>query len=173
MSHELSDLIDHALLDLRSLLDVFSSTAQSYGQQEDTVTVLLSMLRHRLSPVFRAKGIELDWDGQPLPPHFLPEDRQRLQLLRLLQEACANIIKHAQASKVILRTWVEDQIVTIEVQDNGRGMRASETTPNPRPGNGLNNMAVRANKLGAQMTIQSTDEGTCIRLVFPPSAPAH
>lgn len=165
-SDELSELIDHALLDLRSLLDVFSSTAQNHNDDDDTVSLLLSMLRHRLTPVFRVQGIRLDWDAQPLPPQFLPEDRQRLQLLRLLQEACANIIKHAHASCVTMRTHVDEKAIVIEVQDDGRGMEVSDSTSGQKHGHGLNNMSVRAAKLGAELVIESTTAGTCVRLIF-------
>lgn len=166
-SAELSELIDHALLDLRSLLDVFSSTAQNHHNDDDTVSLLLSMLRHRLGPVFRAQGIRLDWDAQPLPPQFLPEDRQRLQLLRLLQEACANIIKHAQAKTVTLSTAVNKNTIMIEVQDDGQGIDTARAQSNQRAGHGMNNMSVRAAKLGAELVIESTPKGTCVRLIFP------
>jgi signal transduction histidine kinase len=171
-SGELSELIDHALLDLRSLLDVFSSTTENHHQDDDTVSLLLSMLRHRLTPVFRAQGIHLDWDGQPLPPQFLPEDRQRLQLLRLLQEACANIIKHAHATRVTMRTQVREHAIVVEVQDDGQGMEAANTPSGPKSGHGLNNMSVRAAKLGAELVIESTASGTCVRLIFPRPAKA-
>ena len=165
-SDELCELIDHALLDLRSLLDVFSSTAQNHHDDDDTVSLLLSMLRHRLTPVFRAQDIRLDWDAQPLPPQFLPEDRQRLQLLRLLQEACANIIKHAHATLVTMRTHVDTQTIVIEVQDDGRGMEISKPTSGQKHGHGLSNMSVRAAKLGAELVIESSAAGTCVRLIF-------
>jgi signal transduction histidine kinase len=171
-SDELSELIDHALLDLRSLLDVFSSTAQNHND-DDTVSLLLSMLRHRLTPVFRAQGIRLDWDAQPLPAQFLPEDRQRLQLLRLLQEACANIIKHAHATLVTMRTHVDTQTIVIEVQDDGRGMEISKPTSGQKHGHGLNNMSVRAAKLGAELVIESSAAGTCVRLIFPRPSEAN
>ncbi len=166
-SDELSELIDHALLDLRSLLDVFSSAAQNHHDDDDTVSLLLSMLRHRLSPVFRVQGIRLYWDAQPLPPQFLPEDRQRLQLLRLLQEACANIIKHAQAKTVTLSTTVNKNTIVIEVQDDGQGIDAARAQSTQRAGHGMNNMSVRAAKLGAELVIESTLKGTCVRLIFP------
>lgn len=166
-SEELSELIDHALLDLRSLLDVFSSTSQNHSDDDDTVSLLLSMLRHRLTPVFRAQGIHLDWDAHPLPPQFLPEDRQRLQLLRLLQEACANIIKHAKATHVTMRTRVDENTVMIEVQDDGQGMSVAEIRTAQQATHGLNNMSVRAARLGAELVIQSNSDGTCVRLIFP------
>ncbi len=88
MALELSGLIDHALLDLRSMLDVFSNNKSLDAEgSQDTVSVLLGMLRHRLAPVFRSQNMVFDWQSEALPPDFLQSDRDRLQLLRLLQEA--------------------------------------------------------------------------------------
>lgn len=38
---------------------------------------------------------------------------------------------------------------------------------NQRAGHGMNNMSVRAAKLGAKLVIESTPKGTCVRLIFP------
>jgi signal transduction histidine kinase len=166
-SAELAELIDHALLDLRSVLDVFSSTNNpDINDRQDAVSVLLGMLRHRLAPVFRSQAIEFDWQSEPLPHEFLQGDRDRLQLLRLLQEACANIIKHAQAKLVTFRIHVSDSAIVFEVRDDGRGMDASKAEPRKRTGQGMSSMAARATRLGAQLAIDSSDEGTCIRLNF-------
>jgi len=166
MSVELSELIDQALLDLRSMLDVFSSNKNLDGDEsEDTVSVLLGMLRHRLAPVFRSQAIDFDWQAEPLPHDFLQGDRDRLQLLRLLQEACTNVIKHAQARRVSLRTHVTTSAIVFEVSDDGRGIEASKVT-SKRTGHGLANMMARATRLGAQLMIDSSSEGTCVRLIF-------
>jgi signal transduction histidine kinase len=166
MSIELSELIDHALLDLRSMLDVFSSHKYHVdGEEQDTVSVLLGMLRHRLAPVFRSQTIEFDWQAEPLPHDFVQGDRERLQLLRLLQEACTNIIKHAQAQHVSMRTYVTSSAIVFEVHDDGKGIEASKGT-SQRTGHGMASMAARATRLGAQLVIDSSAEGTCIRVIF-------
>lgn len=166
-AEELTALIDNALLDLRSLLDVFSTAAQKNKHEDDTVSLLLSMLRHRLTPIFRTQGMHLQWDTEPLPAKFLPDDRQRLQLLRLLQEACANIIKHSQATVVTLRTRAHAQHIEIEVRDNGQGIEKARHQATRKSGHGLNNIAVRAQRLHAQLVIDSDASGTAIRLIFP------
>ena len=54
----------------------------------------------------------------------------------------------------------------IEVQDDGRGMEISKPTSGQKHGHGLNNMSVRAAKLGAELVIESSAAGTCVRLIF-------
>lgn len=164
---ELSELIDHALLDLRSMLDVFSSHQFADGDEsQDAVSLLLAMLRHRLAPVFRSQGVSFDWQASPMPHSFLTSDHDRLQLLRLLQEACTNIIKHANAQAIALRTHVSESAIVFEVSDDGQGIEASKAKSGKHTGHGLANMADRAARMGAQLAIESTHEGTCVRLIF-------
>lgn len=167
MALEVSSLIDHALLDLRSMLDVFSNNknADTEGSQ-DTVSVLLGMLRHRLAPVFRSQEIAFDWQSEALPHDFLEGDRERLQLLRLLQEAFSNIIKHAKAHAIVLRSHVSDSVIVFEVSDDGQGIKASQAKSGKHQGHGLASMADRAARIGAQLVIESTPQGTCVRLIF-------
>ena len=164
---ELSELIDHALLDLRSMLDVFSSHKFADGDESpDVVSLLLAMLRHRLAPVVRSQGGTFDWQTAPMPHSFLTSDQDRLQLLRLLQEACTNIIKHANAHAIALRTHVSESAIVFEVSDDGQGIEASKAKSGKHTGHGLANMADRAARMGAQLAIESTHEGTCVRLIF-------
>lgn len=164
---EVSDLIDHALLDLRSMLDVFSNPqhADAAGS-EDTVSVLLGMLRHRLAPVFRSQNIAFDWQSEALPHDFLVSDRERLQLLRLLQEAFSNIIKHAKASTIALKSHVSDNVIVFEVSDDGQGIDTANAGAVKRGGHGMANMADRAARLGAQLQLESSAKGTSVRVVF-------
>lgn len=167
LAQEVSDLIDHALLDLRSMLDVFSNhqLADAAGS-EDTVSVLLGMLRHRLAPVFRSQNIAFDWQSEALPHDFLVSDRERLQLLRLLQEAFSNIIKHAKASTIALKSHVSDNVIVFEVSDDGQGIDTANAGAVKRGGHGMANMADRAARLGAQLQLESSAKGTSVRVVF-------
>lgn len=163
----LTHLIDQALLDLRSMLDVFSSPPWTSDQEDqETVSLLLAMLRHRLAPIFRSQGIEFEWQTGVLPHDFLKNDEDRLQLLRCLQEACTNIIKHAKATQVLLKTHVTSSQIVFEVHDNGCGIEAASAgKPSPQ-GHGLNNIATRSTQMDAQFMIQSNKQGTCVTLTF-------
>jgi signal transduction histidine kinase len=101
-----------------------------------------------------------------MPHSFLTSDQDRLQLLRLLQEACTNIIKHANAHAIALRTHVSESAIVFEVSDDGQGIEASQLKSGKYNGHGLANMADRAARMGAQLVIESTHEGTCVRLIF-------
>ncbi|AEJ40508.1 histidine kinase [Sulfobacillus acidophilus TPY] len=86
----------------------------------------------------------------------------KVGVFRIVQEALANIAKHAQATQVTLAAELAETVLTMTIQDNGRGF---DPTPG-RPGHyGLTTMAQRAALVGATWTIQSAPgEGTVCQL---------
>jgi len=103
-----------------------------------------------------------------LPPAIeLVVDAQR-QLLRIVQEALANVRKHAQASRVIV--VVENQIdaLRIEVRDDGKGFDPG-SVPTSRGGRfGLKTMTERAASIGATVAVSSRPaEGTQVVVTLP------
>lgn len=162
---QFAEAIDGALLDLRNVLDVLSTTPGEAS--EEVVSNLLGSLRWRIEPALRAKHIALNWRVDPLPAGFLPTERERLQLMRLLQEAFTNVLKHSQAHQLQFSARADAQGVTLMLQDDGIGFDA-----NTRQGLGLGNMRKRAARLNATLSIDSAPrQGTQVRLHWPGSRP--
>jgi signal transduction histidine kinase len=86
-------------------------------------------------------------------------------LYRIAQEALHNIVKHAQASAVVLRLTRQPREILLEVRDNGRGFDPT----GPFPGHlGLLSMWERATKMGATLTIESAPgQGTRLSVRIP------
>ena len=98
-----------------------------------------------------------------------PEPEIRLDtketLYRISQEAIHNIIKHAQASEVVLRLECTGSQVCLEVSDNGRGFDPSADYPGHL---GLQSMRERAARGMGKIEIDSTPgRGTKIQLIIP------
>ncbi|MDT8998056.1 type IV pili methyl-accepting chemotaxis transducer N-terminal domain-containing protein [Paucibacter sp. APW11] len=99
-------------------------------------------------------------DGLPLPP-----DHQ-VQVLHIIQEALSNVRKHAEADHVRVRV---EQLPrwSFEVQDNGLGFEAP-SSERAQTHVGLQIMRERAQRIGAQLSIERPPEGgTLVRLVLP------
>lgn len=92
---------------------------------------------------------------------------QQEALYRIGHEALHNIVKHAHATKVVVRLCQQADYVSLEVHDNGRGFDPS----GPFPGHlGLSSMQERAAKIGATLEVESTPgAGTriCVRVGRP------
>lgn len=167
VTESISRAIDDALCELRSVLDVLSANVGSDDPEDDPIAHLLGRLRYRLQPIFRAQGIDIDWQVEPLPRDFLPTDQLRLQLLRLMQEACANVLKHAHASNISVCARTTCDCVVVELRDDGIGIDRGRRGGESQNGYGMANMFQRAKDMGAALAIRDLNPGTSIRLVFP------
>jgi signal transduction histidine kinase len=88
----------------------------------------------------------------------------------ILEEAINNTRKHAQASRVLVRLAVEDDLFVAEVIDNGRGFDLEAVTKSygTRGSLGMINLRERADLIGGTVNIESVPgKGTCVTLVVP------
>lgn len=88
---------------------------------------------------------------------------QEVVLLRAVQEALANVRRHAQASQVTVRLATDDTGARMEVDDDGVGFTPQEVTS----GFGLSGMRSRAAEVGGELEIASSPGGgtrLCLRM---------
>jgi signal transduction histidine kinase/ligand-binding sensor domain-containing protein len=98
----------------------------------------------------------------------LPERVER-NLFRVGQEALTNAARHAGATRVRVRLDYEGGRVRLEVEDDGRGFRASEQTNGGDSGGfGLEGMRERVTQLGGELHIDSRPgAGTQVTATVP------
>lgn len=98
-------------------------------------------------------------------------ERQKLQVIFIIQEALSNVRKHAQAEHVEVRVENDDDL-TVEIIDDGIGI--DERVVEARRGQhvGLSIMAERASRIGANVSVERASPigGTRVKLVLPASA---
>jgi signal transduction histidine kinase len=149
---------------LRECIDDLRLTIDSLESGGDELLPALGNFRWRIEGRLARMGIELEWrvDDLPALPDLSP--RKLLHILRILQEAVANVLKHAQATRIRLEATVfaNGQGVSIRVSDNGKGLAMPGTE-----GRGLGNMARRAASVGGHVSVSSTAEGTTVELQLP------
>lgn len=97
--------------------------------------------------------------GEPRPLH--PE--LEVGLLRIAQEALTNVRKHAKARHTTLTLSYLDDLVLMDIQDDGVGLQ-----PVASGGFGLRSMRERVDALGGQMTVESeAGLGTTLAVSLP------
>lgn len=93
---------------------------------------------------------------------------ESLHLLLVIQEAVSNCIRHGRAQEATVSLKMLKQGIRLSVRDNGCGFNPEATTGT---GHGLDNMAVRARKIGGRFAVMSkVNEGTRIVLDLPKEA---
>src|SRR5262249_44095248 len=107
------------------------------------------------------------WQVQDLPlvPHLGP--RTVLQVLRILQEAVTNVLKHADARTITVRTGADElspgrHRVCIQLIDDGAGLGGATL-----PRRGFPHMRRRGADIGATLEIDGTGRGTRVCLLIP------
>ena len=90
------------------------------------------------------------------------------QVVRIVQEALANVRKHAQASAVQVRFDHEGGGTNVTVSDNGHGFDLAEVEASQGMRFGLLTMRERAESVGGSLTITTAPgRGTKVRLHMP------
>jgi signal transduction histidine kinase len=91
---------------------------------------------------------------------------QSLALFRILQEALSNVALHAYAKHINVALGLTDQQLSLEIQDDGRGIRAEEVTA--LRSLGVLGMRERAKHLGWTFNIQGEPgKGTIVKVSVP------
>jgi signal transduction histidine kinase len=88
-------------------------------------------------------------------------------ILRVTQEALANAVRHADTDRVTVRLRVCEDLVVLEIADNGRGFDVA-ARQETAVGLGLGAMRDRVAEHGGQLSIDSAPGmGTRVRACFP------
>jgi two-component system sensor histidine kinase UhpB len=99
---------------------------------------------------------ELDWSLPKLEPEV------ELVIYRVAQEALTNVLRHADATEVVVTLRQEDGQVVLEVADNGRGL------PSDAVEQGMRGMRERAIVINAHLDVHARPQGgTCLLLSVP------
>jgi two-component system nitrate/nitrite sensor histidine kinase NarX len=152
--------VDEAHTELREMLATYRAPLDRQG-----LAPALEKLTARLA---QESGMHVLFQND-CHPFDLPAAAE-LQILRIAQEALANVRKHAQAHtvRVLLARHAGDAHVLL-VEDDGVGFSALRHSAPPGEHIGLSIMEERARRIGAELHLESEPgEGTRVELVFSP-----
>ncbi len=145
-----------SLTDLRLVID-------SLDPVLNDLPTLLGMMRVRFVDQLESANIELEWAVTELPEIDNMSPRNILHVMRIVQEAMTNSIKHSGSNRMTLATGVIDnKRIYIDVIDYGCANHAAQTNKS----RGITNMHYRAKQLGGELVIKHTETGTSVRLLL-------
>jgi two-component system nitrate/nitrite sensor histidine kinase NarX len=144
---ELADLTEEAYRDVReAILGLRESSRADRG--------LVEGLRAYLDKYSHQSGVRAtlatDFDAEPA---LWP--RAEVQVIRVIQEALANVRKHSGASSAVVRISNGDDWVTFAIEDDGRGFDLGGTLLDRDSGFGLHTMRERMELIGGTLAIDS------------------
>ncbi len=152
---------------LRESIEDLQLIIDSLEPVENDLLTVLGTLRYRLQDRLGKGGIELQWNVVDLPPLPMLTPHSVLSILRIVQEAFANCLKHSGATRIAVTTGLKgepgvDEAAHIAIVDNGQGIQ-----PRRGAGRGMENMRRRAAALGGRLLVTSHAGRTEVLLEFP------
>ena len=148
-------------LGLQDLRATVRAVRNPYWKAGNSLTHMLRTLADEFAERNRASV----WTRLTVPNSLPLSDDQRLEILRIVQEALTNIQKHAQARNVYLTLKQAGNELILVVRNDGRDF------PSNNGGSatyGLQGMRERAALLGGTIAVEKPDEGgTAVTLTMP------
>jgi two-component system, NarL family, sensor kinase len=128
-----------------------------------------------------AEAIERLWNLTGIPQRYQaqlevgdleeePPREIRILLYRAAQEALANVVRHAGATRVALRLWQSKGRIGLAVQDDGGGFDVTRLTSlkSPAPeGIGVRSIREQAAARGGEFHVESGAGGTTVSIILP------
>ncbi|GGA64858.1 GGDEF domain-containing protein [Edaphobacter acidisoli] len=143
----------------RSIWDLRAITAQ------DTLPTRLTRLADQTGTPQLQINLTIGGTYRPLAPGVETE------VLRIAQEALANVTRHAQATRAAIDLRYHSKRLTLTITDNGRGFDTTNTTLPANGHFGLQGMRERAEQIGANLAVSSVPgQGSTVTLDAPIAA---
>ena len=119
--------------------------------------------------VTERSGLEIALE---VPAEFERLSREmELVMFRLVQECLTNIHRHSGSKNAVIRLTRDRDVVSLDVQDEGKGISAERLSEIQSRGSGIGirgmRERVRVRQFGGHMDIESNHGGTRISFKFP------
>lgn len=144
---------------LRGTLDDLRLMIDSLDEACADLSVALGMFRKRMEPSLARLSVQVQWHTAHLPDLPAVSPTIVLNVMRIVQEAITNVLKHAHCKQLQVAAEWHDGLLTISISDSGIGMGASAGA-----GRGLASMRERARIIAGELQILDNAPGTRVQL---------
>ena len=157
----LTPLLDKITSNSTESVQLIQDTIWAIQTKNDNFQQFIDKIRGFATQVLAAINISLVLDNQVVSDKNLLSIEQRKNAYLIFKESINNIVKHAQATKVNVKIWREQNQIFMQIEDNGCGFDTNAVFE----GNGLHNFEQRAEEGEMKVNIESKlGKGTKILL---------
>src|SRR4030095_7593472 len=136
----------------------------SINTQHDTLEEMLARMRRFASELFDHTDTRYQFKLEEGSADKKLDMEHRRDIYLIFKESLNNIYKHASATNVFIRLALINQLLEMEIKDDGKGFNPGDSTHR----NGLKNLKARVEKWKGQIKIESAaGEGTVIQVSIP------
>lgn len=87
------------------------------------------------------------------------DDKQKLMLFRIIQEQVSNVLRHAEAKRIIIDLKLKGKLINLSIVDNGKGFELDKVKF--KKGVGLSNIESRAHLFNGEVSITTAPGKGC------------
>lgn len=139
--------------DLRIMVDALAN-------EDGNLANAMADFRYRTDRRLLGSGFSITWDFS-IADETLLAPTVILQILRVLQEANNNALRHSGARNIIVAVKAAEGRLTASLADDGKGIDFTA-----REGRGMANMRKRCREIGARLDITDKGPGTMVALTM-------
>lgn len=173
-----SDLHDSVSHELLSLKNSFEEKTDSTNTKIDAIINDIRIISRNLHPIMfdkiglKESVVQLVERTQSVNDFLVTAEidykeslspESELQLYRIIQEGLSNIIKYANAVAAKITISDKNNLIHVEIKDNGKGFNVTETLSGSHAF-GLHNIIERSRAIGGEAKIISDKKGTIITI---------
>lgn len=144
-----------ALADLRVVVN-------SLSVDSGDLAFALGMYRDKYLTPLESLGVEIEWNMEKLPALTGLTGSEVLNIVRLLQEAQNNALRHGEVKKLALSALLKDDKVEIRVENSG-----GQAFEPKQMGIGLNSIRQRSDLLHGTVDFEPTVSGMLLTICIP------
>jgi signal transduction histidine kinase len=149
----------------RHMVSLLDEIVWAVNPANDSLPNLANYLCHVAEEFVRTANMRCRLDVDDLLPAIPLTSEMRHSLYLIVREALNNAVKHSEATETWLRIHYKEKMLSIIIEDNGRGFIAADAAGT---GNGLPNMRSRIEKIGGFFECDSKPgKGTIFRIQLP------
>ncbi|MCB1042729.1 MAG: hypothetical protein KDC35_07310 [Acidobacteria bacterium] len=145
----------------RTVIQHFRDVLWTLDQNNESWNTLIARMRLFASSTLNRAQIQLEFQRKVQGQGDGWQVGHTRELFLIFKEAIHNVVKHAQATQVDIRTEIDPGHFRFVIHDNGRGLDAQAPI-----GKGLASMRTRAKGIGADLQVESKN-GVRIQLTMP------
>jgi signal transduction histidine kinase len=156
--HQISETSHNVILDMTQII-------WALNPKNDIFEGLVAYIRRFALEYLETTPVKCTFNFPEKLPELALGGEVRRNIYLCIREALHNVVKHAEASNVLILLQVNVHGFTIMIKDDGRGFDFCKRTSG---GNGMTNMMKRMKDIGGKFHIRANEkEGTEISFIVP------
>ena len=142
------------------LINKMNAIIWSMSSQNDSLGNMVAYIRSYATEYLDGTGIKPRISIPENLPRLMVNGTIRRNVFLVIKEALQNIVKHSNATEVVIIMLIEPNGLSLSIHDNGKGIDLGNVR---QFSNGLRNMKKRMNDLGIEFSIEK-NAGTLVKL---------